>query len=155
MRQPYAMRTLIAQVVQRHEDAAFEVADVDGLGVARTLVVGDATSEKLLPAVEYLVHDDRIAGIENQGGVLHISFVIDSRADRPNPFFLPVTGAAGDGQTDDTEAVQAAVDADPREARRKVLQDTPVDELREDFGFTKEQKKPEIINTILADEFGG
>jgi hypothetical protein len=156
MRQPLAMKTLIRQIVRRKGDATLETANPDGLGVLRTLRVGDATSEWLVDNhAESIASDLRVDSLElDEDGVLSIHFVLNSSADDAAPFRLAreePAPVAVELSPDGPEYVDEGVAE--RDVREQELKATPVADLRKTHGYPKSAKKADIVADLLALEF--
>lgn len=105
MREPYAMRTLIAELREIDPEADLTTTDADGFGVHRTLVVRGTLADRIVPllfdvtqgqeGVSVTISDKRIiTGLWTQGdveapSVMSLTFAPDWRADNPGPFSLP------------------------------------------------------------------
>lgn len=146
-RTPHAMKALIADVVKRDEDAAVEVINVDGFGVARTVAFGDATTEWLAPLIEG-VRDDRIADVWISHGSLHVTFVPDRRADDASSYRLGLVELL----VAESDAAEAGEDA--YKERREQLEAMKAGELRDEFPQHADlPNKAAIVDAILDEEY--
>jgi hypothetical protein len=149
MRQPYAMRTLVHQITQERGEFDYELDDLDGLNVYRTIAFDEKTSKWLKPIIEVVASKDK--RIEKVSGEKYIAvtFVSDMRADTRDDFLLAEVEKILDGGTE-TSSVRTEPDWDER---RKELNKIKVAALREQYGYEEGVlSKKFIIDAIIHDE---
>lgn len=142
-RVPKAMKALIAEVESVFPGVSVKVSEPDGFKVYRVVKFSDV--EGLTAVLDSLRADKRIKSVED----LEVEFVTTVRADDAAVF--------GVGAVVNTLfALPPELEGDEEEASEEPsledrLNKMKVAEIREEFGYSSEWKKADIIADILAD----
>lgn len=88
---PYGMRVLIEAIHEAFPpgDVVTSPSDEDGIGVYRSLLIDEATADKMgTDVLDLISQDERVQSIEEYGSGVVITFVADSRADSKGAWSL-------------------------------------------------------------------